>query len=268
MGRGALIGRYFPAQSPIHALDPRAKALMTLAVIIIAFLARTFEALAVCAAFIAGCIALARIPWTQAVRSVAPLMFMVVLTALANLLFVQGGPVCFAAGPIVVTEAGVRQALFFGVRLTLLLFAASLLTLTTTSLDITEATGRLLAPAARVGVPAHELSMMMGIALRFLPQLSSEFSDVRNAQVSRGATFARGGPAKRLGALGALVVPLFASTFRHAETLAGAMEARCYHGGEGRTRLHPLSFGRGDVLGACAIAALFMCVMGANALTG
>ena len=146
------------------------------------------------------------------------------------------------------------------VRLLLLLLGMSLLTLTTATLDITDAFEYLLRPFRRIGVPAHELSMMMGIALRFLPQFTFELQTVYRAQISRGATFSKG----RLRMLASLMVPLFTSAFRHAETLSSAMDARCYHGGIGRTRLHPLTFTRLDRNGTLVIVAMLACVIATN----
>lgn len=266
MGDSAVFGRYWPGESVMHRLDPRVKLVGSLALMAAIFLARGWAGLGVCAAFIVGLYLAAGIPLPQAARSIAPLLFIVVVTALLNVLFVQGGQVYFQWGPLCVSEAGLRQAAFIAVRLVLLLLGVSLLTLTTTTLDITEAFERLLAPLARVGLPAHELGMMMGIALRFLPQFADELRIIRRAQLSRGARLAanplRGGAAS----LSALMVPLFASAFRHAETLSAAMEARCYHGGVGRTRLHPLALAPRDAGAAIALAALAACVLAANAL--
>ncbi|NGM17604.1 energy-coupling factor transporter transmembrane protein EcfT [Eggerthellaceae bacterium zg-893] len=256
----ACIGRYWPGTSPVHRMDPRAKLLLSLAVMAVAFVAQDFFALAVCAAFVAGFFALSGIPLRSAVRSIAPLAFIVVITALLNVLFVREGAPLLEWGLLRVTDAGVRNAAFIACRLTLLLLAMSLLTLTTPTLDITDAFERLLAPASRLGVPAHELSMMMGIALRFLPQFMTELQTIRRAQISRGATFSKG----RLSMLAALLVPLFTSAFRHAETLSLAMDARCYHGGVGRTRLRPLRFSRLDRNGALVVAVMLACVVGAN----
>ena len=261
----AIFGRYWPAGSPVHRMDPRAKLLLSLAFVIAVFCAQGYAGLAVCAAFTAVFYALAKIPLGQAIRSIAPLLFIVIVTALLNVLFVQGGTVYFQWWIICISEAGLAQAAFIACRLLLLLLGMSLLTLTTTTLDITDAFEHLLKPLARIGVPAHELSMMMGIALRFLPQFASELTCIYRAQISRGATFA-GSVAGRARMLGALVIPLFTSAFRHAETLSLAMEARCYHGGDGRTRLHPLAYTRRDIAGAAAVIVMFALVIGANAL--
>lgn len=266
MGDSAVFGRYWPGESVVHRLDPRVKLVGSLALMAVIFAAAGWPGLVVCAAFVAGFYLLAGIPLGQAARSIAPLLFIVVVTALLNVLFVQGGQVYLQWGPLVVSEAGLRQAAFIAVRLVLLLLGVSLLTLTTTTLDITEAFERLLTPLARLGVPAHELGMMMGIALRFLPQFAQELRTVHRAQLSRGARFSANPLRGGLASLTALMVPLFASAFRHAETLSAAMEARCYHGGEGRTRLHPLALAPHDAGAAAALALMLACVLAAGAL--
>lgn len=260
MTDGAIIGRYWPGSSPLHRMDARAKLLLTLAFMVVVFAAQTFVGLAVCAVFTVAFFAVARIPIGKALHSIAPLAFIVVVTALLNIFFVQGATVLFEWWIIRVSEQGVVQAAFISCRLLLLLLGVSLLTLTTQTLDITDAFEHLLKPFARLGVPAHELSMMMGIALRFLPQFAQELSIIYRAQASRGAKISNG----RLRMLLSLMVPLFTSAFRHAETLSAAMEARCYHGGVGRTRLHPLALTRLDGAGTAAVALMLACVIAAN----
>ena len=258
MSTNAMFGRYWEADSPIHRLDPRTKIVGTALLVVTVFCAGNFTALAAVAVFTVGMFALARIPFLQALRSIAPLTFIIVLTALFNLFYVQGGTVYLDWGWLRISQEGVRQALFVAVRLTLLLLSGSLLTLTTTSLDITEALEQLLSPLARIGVPAHEFSLVMGIALRFLPQFVDEFQTIRAAQLARGAKLAtspvKGGPS----GLTSLLVPLFASAFRHADTLSAAMDARCYHGAMGRTRLNPLRFARADTVALAALVALLV----------
>ena len=185
----AIFGRYWPADSPVHRMDPRVKLVLSLAFMVAVFCARTYAGLGVAAAFVAGAYALARIPFGQALRSIGPLLFIVVVTALLNVFFVQGGTVYFQWWVFCISEAGLSSAAFVACRLLLLLLGVSLLTLATTALDITDAFEHLLSPFARIGLPAHELGMMMGIALRFLPQLAFELACVYRAQISRGATF-------------------------------------------------------------------------------
>lgn len=256
MSKGALFGRYWEADSPIHRLDPRFKVAGTFLLVVAIFCAWNYPALGVIALFTIALFALARIPLLQALRSIAPLSFIIVLTAVFNLFYIQGGAVLASWGIFTISEEGVHQALFVVVRLTLLLLSGSLLTLTTTSLDITEALERLLAPLAHIGVPAHEFSLVMGIALRFLPQFAEEFRTIRAAQVARGARLATSPVKGGLSGLTSLLVPLFASAFRHADTLSSAMDARCYHGATERTRLNPLKASRPEAIALATLVAL------------
>ena len=258
MGSSAVFGRYWSADSVIHRLDPRTKLLGTLALVVILFCARSPAGLGVVAAFAVLLFALARIPLGQALRSIAPLSFIIVFTALFNLLFVQGGAVYADWGWTRLTEQGAATAAFVAVRLTVLLLSGSLLTMTTTTLDITEAFERLLSPLSRLGVPAHEFALILGIALRFVPQFADELRSIRTAQLARGAKLATSPTKSGLAGLTSLIVPLFTSAFRHADTLSAAMDARCYHGAAGRTRLHLLAFRARDAAAACLLAALLV----------
>ncbi len=262
---GFSFGSYCPGDSPLHRMDPRAKLLLGCAFIVAVLCARNAAALGVVALFVAAFYLLARIPLSSAAKSLAPLMFIVVAASLLNLFVVQGGTVIFQLGFIRVSEGGVSSCLFIAARLILLMLGMSLITLTTMTLDLTEAFERLLSPLARFGLPAHELGMIMGIALRFLPQFASELTNVRHAQLSRGAGW-DASPIKGVRALSSLMVPLFTSAFRHAETLSAAMDARCYHGGVGRTRLHPLHYSALDGGGLAVVAIMAVGIAAANLL--
>ena len=266
MSDTAVLGKYWPAESPIHHMDPRAKMLLSLGAMAVIFCAQSFIGLALCAVFTFAFITLSHIPVTQMLKSIVPLLFIVVLTALINIFFTQGGTVYVSWGCIQISEAGLYRAAFMGCRLLLLLLCMSLLTLTTTTIDITDAFERLLTPFARIGLPAHELSMIMGIALRFLPQFIEESKTLYRAQTSRGAAFTSGSIKRRFLMLGSLMIPLFTSAFRHAETLSSAMDARCYHGGPGRTRLHPLHYSYRDGLALCVLLAFLVTVLASNML--
>lgn len=259
-----MFGKYWPGTSPVHRMDPRAKLLLSLAVMAVIFVAQTFWGLAVCAVFTAAFFVVAKIPLGKALKSIAPLAFILVITALLNVFFVQGGTVYFQWWFIQISEAGLVQAAFIAIRLFLLLISMSLLTLTTATLDITDAFEYLLKPFARIGIPAHELSMIMGIALRFLPQFATELQTVYRAQISRGATFASSPFKGGLQTITSLMVPLFTSAFRHAETLSLAMDARCYHGGPGRTRLKPLSYGPLDRNAVIVVVFMLAIVVATN----
>ena len=224
----AVFGRYIAKDSAVHRMDPRAKLLLSILFMVMVFAAGSYVSLGVAALFTAGMFAFAHISLRQAFTSIAPLAILVVFTALLNIFFVQGGEVYFQLWIICISQQGLHQALFIAIRLTMLLLGVSLLTLATTTLDLTDGFERLLEPFKRFGLPAHELSMMMGIALRFLPQFAIELRTIYRAQISRGANFGKG---------------------PNAETLSLGMDARCYHGGENRTRLKELSFSKRDIAG-------------------
>ena len=259
MNIDAVFGRYIAKDSAVHRMDPRAKLLLSILFMVMVFAAGSYVSLGVAALFTAGMFAFAHISLRQAFTSIAPLAILVVFTALLNIFFVQGGEVYFQLWIICISQQGLHQALFIAIRLTMLLLGVSLLTLATTTLDLTDGSRRdslvdcdgferLLEPFKRFGLPAHELSMMMGIALRFLPQFAIELRTIYRAQISRGANFGKG-PKGGVAMMTSLIVPLFTSAFRHAETLSLGMDARCYHGGENRTRLKELSFSKRDIAG-------------------
>ena len=260
----ALLGKYYAVDSFVHDLDPRIKITCIFATMIVILASGSYAAMGVCALFLVVAFAVAHIPVGQAWHSIAPLMFIVVITAIINIFFEHGGAVVAKLGPIVINQGGLHLALFMAIRLTLVLFAASLLTLTTTTLDLTDGLESMLRPLARIGFPAHEFAMILGIALRFLPQFITELNIIRSAQASRGAKFSanifRGG----LQSLTSLLIPLFTSAFRHAETLSAAMEARCYHGGVGRTKLAPFHLRGADAVAVAYVVAMIACVVAVN----
>lgn len=258
-----VFGRYISKDSIVHRMDPRAKLLLALLFMVMVFAAGSYVALAVAAVFTVGMFAFARISLRQAFTSIAPLAILVVFTALLNIFFVQGGEVYFQFWIICISQGGLEQALFIAIRLTMLLLGVSLLTLATTTLDLTDAFEHLLKPFSRIGLPAHELSMIMGIALRFLPQFAIELRTIYRAQVSRGANFSTS-TKSAIQMMVALIVPLFTSAFRHAETLSLAMDARCYHGGEDRTRLKELAYTRRDLGGLLYLVVGLIAVLGTD----
>ncbi len=258
-----VFGRYISKDSFVHRMDSRAKLLLTIVFMIMVFAAQSYISLAVAALFTLGMIAFSRISLRQAFASIAPLTILVLFTAILNIFFVQGEEVYFEFWIICISQGGLERALFIAIRLTMLLLGVSLLTLTTTTLDLTDAFEHLLKPFSRFGLPAHELSMLMGIALRFLPQFAIELRTIYRAQVSRGANF---GTSTRstVQMVVALVVPLFTSAFRHAETLSLAMDARCYHGGENRTRLNELTYSSRDAIGLIYLLVGLVAVIGCD----
>ena len=261
-----IIGKYWPGNSPIHRMDPRSKLILALAVLVVVLCSQNFFALAVAAVFIFSFHFISQVPLTQALKSILPLLILVAFYVLFSLFSAQTGSVVFEVGFIRLTTGGLIQGAFVACRMFLLLFSMSLLTLTTTTLDITDAFEYLLNPFRRIGLPAHELSMIMGIALRFMPQFISEVQTIYRAQISRGAAFASGGLRAKTRMFTSIIVPLFTSAFRHAETLSQAMDARCYHGGPGRTRLHPLHYTRLDLVGLMTVLVMIVALITTNIL--
>ena len=250
------LGQYFPGVSPLHRLDPRAKILLTIALITAVFLASSIPAYALLFLFIAGMAALSRIDVKFMVKGLKPVFFVIIFTFVLNLFFTSGGNTLFAWKFIKITDQGLKSAGFMALRLVLLILGTQLLTLTTSPIALTDGIESLLKPLSKIGFPAHELAMMMSIALRFIPTLIEETDKIMSAQRARGADFDSGNLFQKARALVPLLVPLFISAFRRADELATAMECRCYHGGEGRTRLNVLRFGRGDALFMLCSAAL------------
>ncbi|PZN09177.1 energy-coupling factor transporter transmembrane protein EcfT [Thermaerobacter sp. FW80] len=239
-----VLGQYVPGDSPLHRLDPRTKVVLLAAYSLVLFLVRQWAAYGVLAGFVLGAAVLARLPLAGVLGGMRPMLWLVGLTLVLNLVAVPGDPL-LTLGPLVATQQGLELGLRLAVRLLLLVTAAALLTLTTSPIALTDGLEALLRPLGR-RVPAHELAMMMTIALRFIPTLAEEAERIMKAQMARGAQFHRGGPLRRLRALVPLLVPLFVGAFRRADELALAMEARGYRGGAGRTRYRELRVGRRD----------------------
>lgn len=254
----ALFGRYWPVQSFVHALDPRTKITFAFVMVIVLLLATNWLAMGFSAICVLLFFAASRIPIFEAMRSILPLVFLIVLSALFNLFYVNSGPVLVSFANMQITLGGVDAAIFLSVRLTLLLLMGSLLTMTTTSLDITFGIEEMLSPLTKIKVPIHEFAFVMSTALRFLPQLAEEFDSIRIAQEARGAKLATT-PLKGAKAIASLITPMFASVFRHADTLALAMDARCYIPGANRGRLHPAHFGYRDAIAFAVL--VFVCVL-------
>ncbi|MBQ9989275.1 MAG: energy-coupling factor transporter transmembrane protein EcfT [Clostridia bacterium] len=255
MFKNITLGQYYPTDSVLHRMDPRFKILVAISFIVLAFLVNTLWGYAMLFALLITAIALSRVPVRVVIRGLRPLMFIIIFTFVLNVFLTRGGAVLWHWWIFTVTETGLRTAVLMAVRLCLLVAGTSLLTLTTAPLMLTEGLEALMRPLAVLRFPAHELAMMMTIALRFIPTLAEEADRIRMAQAARGADFDTGGPIKRAMSLVPLLVPLFVSAFRRAEELATAMEARCYHGGEGRTRLKVLKAGLRDYAALLMIAA-------------
>ena len=247
------LGQYFPGNSFIHKLDPRTKLLATLIYIIAIFFAVTPLAYGILTAFAAVVILISRVPWMLVFKSLKPIWIIVILTMLIHMFTAPGEHMVFTWKFLSVTAEGIDMGVKMAVRLILLLLFSSVLTFTTSPIVLTDGIENLLRPFKKLGVPAHELAMMMTIALRFIPTLLEETQRIIKAQEARGVDFSSGSLLRRGKNLVPVLVPLFISAFRRADELATAMEARCYRGGEGRTRMHPLQYRRQD-----AVAALFL----------
>ncbi|HOK49034.1 MAG TPA: energy-coupling factor transporter transmembrane component T [Sedimentibacter sp.] len=249
MFRNLTIGQHYPVDSPVHSLDPRLKIVFTIIFIISLFLIESFLGFLIVAVFLTVVITISKVPLKFVIKGLRPILFIILVTFLINLLMTPGR-VIFTLGFIKITEEGLRQAGFMAVRLTLLIMGTSLLTLTTSPILLTDGIEALLKPFSRFGLPAHELAMMMTIALRFIPTLMEETEKIMKAQKSRGADFESGNIVSRAKNLVPLLVPLFISAFRRADELAMAMEARCYRGGVNRTRMRQMKITRGDYAAA------------------
>ncbi len=250
------LGQYYPGNSRIHQLDPRTKILAVLAFMVMVFVANSPLSYGILIAFIAVSAMAARLPAGLLLKSIKPLWFIIILTLLIHL-FMDPGRILWQWKFLKITEEGLVLGVKMSLRLVLLLLISSLMTFTTSPIVLTDGIESLLRPFRKIGVPAHELAMMMTIALRFIPTLLEETDRIMKAQMSRGADFTSGNMVKRAKNLLPILIPLFISSFRRADELALAMEARCYHGGEGRTRMHELAYRRADAVAAVIMVLLF-----------
>ena len=240
------IGQYFPGNSVIHKIDPRMKIILTAIYITMLFIANGFAGLALGFVFMIFITIISKIPFKMFIKSLKPIVFILLFTAILNLFFITTGNIIFRWWIIKITDDGVKTTIFMIVRIICLIIGTSLLTYTTSPITLTDAIERLLNPLKKIKVPVHELAMMMTIALRFIPTLIEETDKIMSAQKARGADIETGGLIKRAKALIPILIPLFVSAFRRAEELALAMECRCYHGGEGRTRMKQLYYSPKD----------------------
>lgn len=240
------IGQYFPGDSIVHRLDPRIKILIIAMFIASLFFVDSFFPYIFIVLFIGTVIKVAKLPVKFILRGLRPLMFIIMITFFINIFLTQG-EVIFEIGPLNITKQGLSRAAFMALRLIFLITGTSLLTLSTSPISLTDGIEKLLMPLSKIGLPAHELAMMMTIALRFIPTLLEETDKIMKAQMARGADFESGNILRRARNLVPLLVPLFINSFRRADELATAMEARCYRGGEGRTRLNELKLKSYDI---------------------
>ena len=250
------LGQYFPGNSVIHRLDPRTKLIVLVVYMVTLFVASGWVSYGVLLLFLLAVIKISSIPGKSIVRGMKPLVMILVFTGILNLFFTKEGRVLVDFWGITITTGGAERAAFMLVRILMLVTATFLLTYTTSPISLTDGLESLMNPLKVIKVPVHELSMMMCIALRFIPTLIEETDKIMNAQKARGADFENGSIIDRAKALIPVLVPLFISAFRRADELATAMECRCYQGGEGRTKMKLLRYGRNDFFAFGGLAAL------------
>ncbi len=246
LSSGIVVGQYLPGHSLLHRMDPRAKLLFVFAYMITIFLANNALTYLLFTVITLSGLFLSKVPVRMFFSGLKPVFFLILLTIIFHLFVTKGGATLVQLGPVSIDEEGVYKAVFISLRIFLLLTTAFLLTLTTSPLDLTDGLEQLLSPLRFFRVPVYELALMMSIALRFIPTLWEEALKIMKAQQARGANFTQGSTLKRIRSFMPVLIPLIIASFRRAEDLALAMEARCYRGGEGRTRLRELKYTRID----------------------
>ena len=258
MLRDITLGQYYQTDSVIHRLDPRVKLMTTICYIISLFIVDNFIGYILAGAFLALVIKLSKVPLKFMVRGMKSIIFLLIIAVIFNL-FLTPGEVIFTLWKLRITREGLRQAIFMAIRLVFLIMGSSVMTLTTTPNNLTDGMEKLLGPLKIFKVPVHEIAMMMSIALRFIPILLEETDKIMKAQIARGADFENGNLIKKAKSLVPLLVPLFRSAFRRANDLAMAMEARCYRGGEHRTKMKPLVYKKRDWLAYSTVVCYLVC---------
>ena len=259
MIRDITLGQYYPGKSAIHRLDARTKIIATLLYLVELFIVNNFTGFLIAAAALFAVIAVSRVPLKFIFRGLTAVFLIIALTFVLNL-FMVDGRVLWHWKFLTITYEGLSRAFFMAVRLVLLIIGSSILTLTTKPVELTDGLEKLLRPFSKIGLPSHEIALMMTIALRFIPTLMEETDKIIKAQQARGADFESGSLLQRAKNLVPILIPLFVSSFRIASDLALAMEARCYHGGDGRTRMNEIHFHRGDAV-AAVLMILFLALI-------
>ena len=260
MLRDITLGQYYQTESVIHRLDPRVKLVGTICYIISLFLVNNIWGYLIAALFLAAMIKLSNVPFKFMVKGMRAIVFLLLITVVFNM-FLTPGEALVSFWKLTITKEGLRLAVLMAVRLSFLIIGSSVMTLTTTPNNLTDGMENLMNPLRKLKVPVHEIAMMMSIALRFIPILLEETDKIMKAQIARGADFESGNIMKKAKALVPLLVPLFISAFRRANDLAMAMEARCYRGGDGRTKMKPLVYKKEDRIGYLVLAAyLVVCL--------
>lgn len=267
MIRDITIGQYYQTESPIHGLDPRVKLMGTVVFIISLFVGKSIWAYLFITAFLFAMIKLSKVPLKFIVKGLKAILIIIIISAAFNL-FLTDGEVVVQIWKLTITKEGIYQAVFMVIRLIYLIMGSSIMTLTTTPNHLTDGLEKSMGFLKKVKVPVHEISMMMSIALRFIPILIDETDKIMKAQMARGADFEHGNLLKRAKAMIPILVPLFVSAFRRANELAMAMEARCYHGSEGRTKMKPLTYCKRDYFGYLILAVYLAGVIVINIFVG
>ena len=261
MIRDITLGQYYPGDSLIHRLDARTKIIATLLYLIELFIVNNFYGFLITAAALSAVIAISRVPVKFIFRGLTAVFLIIAFTFLLNL-FMVDGRVLWHWKFLTITYEGLSRAFFMAIRLVLIIIGSSIMTLTTKPVELTDGLEKLLSPFSKIGLPSHEIALMMTIALRFIPTLMEETDKIIKAQQARGADFESGGLVRRVRSMIPLLVPLFVSAFRRANDLAMAMEARCYHGGSGRTQMKPLKYSKRDFIAyVIELAYLAVCII-------
>lgn len=242
MIRDITIGQYYPAESRIHRLDPRVKIVCTLLFLVSLFVQNSLLGYVIATIYLGVVIRLSKVPLKYIVKGLKPVVILLLFTVVMNLFLTRSGEILVHFWVFTITEGGLRTSVFMAIRLMYLVAGSSIMTFTTSPNGLTDGMEKLLHPLNKLNVPVHEVAMMMSIALRFIPILLEETDKIMKAQQARGADFESGNIIQRAKAMVPILVPLFVSAFRRANDLAMAMESRCYHGGEGRTKMKPLRY--------------------------
>ena len=261
MLRDITLGQYYPADSVVHKLDPRVKLFATMIYIIALFTFRGILGFAIITGMLIFMIKISKVPFSYIVKGLKAIVVLLLITAVFNLVFTPTGTEYWHWGPFHLTSTGIMNAVLMTIRLIYLIIGTSLMTLTTTPNQLTDGLEKALSQLNRIHIPVHAIAMMMSIALRFIPILIEETDKIMKAQMARGADFESGNIIKKAKAMIPILVPLFISAFRRANELAMAMEARCYHGSEGRTKMKPLKYSRRDINAYLIIALYLACII-------
>ncbi len=261
MFRDVAFGQYYPTNSPVHRLDARVKLLLTILFITAIFFINTYFGFMLTAAVLLAVIILARLPIISVLKSVRGILFIVVFTAVINLFFIKDGEVLAQIGTAVITKTGVHTTIKMVLRLVLLISGASLLSLTTTPVQLADGLESLMSPLKLIRVPVRDIAMIMSIALRFIPTLFEETNKIISAQKARGASFDTGNVLSRIKALLPVLIPLFVNSFRRADELAFAMDARCYNATDKRTKMKKAVIGVGDIIAVLFIGGFFTVIL-------